>query len=643
MQTIRRLYRYLVSFISLEVIVWGLIDLGRSSFSGEIVGANVSQLASALSLVFVGVPVFLLHWIPAQRSAAKNEEERFSRLRGLFLYGALLATLIPIAQNLLAMLNRGWLQLLQLPLRHAFVGQYQNWVDNLIAIVMNGLFVGYLYAVTRRSWEKPPIDKSFPETRRLYHYIWMLYGLAMTVIGTSQIIQFIFNTGDTIGNAPRANFASGLALLMVGAPIWIASWLRIQKSLTDSDDKHSILRLIVLYLLNLIGIGGILIPSGIILNIVFEYLLGTDFVLAEFLNQINIPISILFPLGGVWLYYRGILKSDDAEMPDATSRLTPRRIYAYLLTLIGLVTTWMGLHLLLSFLIDQSINTPIIESDFLQNRLSAALATLIVGLPLWVINWRPIIKEVSQEGESGDHARRSLIRKTYLYLVLFASVIGVMVTSGGLIFELLKAVLGDPSANLLRKSLMLFEMLSLFSLVLVYHWILLRNDIRLAENYLVERHKQFPVLVLASEIGDFTDNMIEALQRESEALPTAIWLTENGAPDESLSDASAIIIPSAVSANPPEAVRLWLQEFKGVRLVVPVPVENWFWVFGSGNELSRSAKRAAKVIRALAEGEDPQFHGETPVWRIVLYVLAGLVGLPIFFSIASMLFSIIPD
>ena len=37
MQTIRRLYRYLVAFISLEVVLWGLIELaaGRSWFNGR--------------------------------------------------------------------------------------------------------------------------------------------------------------------------------------------------------------------------------------------------------------------------------------------------------------------------------------------------------------------------------------------------------------------------------------------------------------------------------------------------------------------------------------------------------------------------------------------------------------------------------
>ena len=111
MNTIRRLYLYAVAFISLEVITWGLISLARSIFSGGQIGNNAAQLAGALALIFVGLPVFLLHWWLAQRASLADDEERSSRSRAFFLYGALFATLIPVAQNGVALINRIWLQI----------------------------------------------------------------------------------------------------------------------------------------------------------------------------------------------------------------------------------------------------------------------------------------------------------------------------------------------------------------------------------------------------------------------------------------------------------------------------------------------------------------------------------------------------
>lgn len=141
MGTIRRLYVYTVSFISLEVVIWGLIGLVRSMVGGELIGGGTSQLASAISLIAVGVPVFLLHWWLAQRRIG-DEDERFALLRAIFLYAVLLATLIPVTQNILAFLNRVWLQIFDLPVRMAFIGSGQSWVDNSIAAVMNGLMGG---------------------------------------------------------------------------------------------------------------------------------------------------------------------------------------------------------------------------------------------------------------------------------------------------------------------------------------------------------------------------------------------------------------------------------------------------------------------------------------------------------------------
>ncbi len=643
MQTIRRLYRYLVAFISLEVVLWGLIELVRTMFSDEVIGEGVSQLAGGLSLLLVGIPVFLLHWLPAQRSATKDEEERSSRIRAIFLYGALLATLIPIAQNVLALINRLWLQLFRLPLDQAILGGAQNWIENLIAIVMNSLIAGYIYYVIRNNWEEPPTGDSFPETRRLYRYIWVLYFLAMLVGGFTLVLQYTLTIGETLGSGPQARLANGLALLIVGAPLWAVTWLRVQATLDQPDERRSILRLVVLYLLSLIGVGGVLLPAGIVLDAILRASLGENLPLSGFLNEISIPVSALIPLGGVWFYYGRTLSTEIALLPESPRRSGLRRTYFYILGFFGLAAFVMGLHMLLGFLIDLLLGTSTIGDVTLRNRLTAALATLIVGLPLWMQTWRPMVKEASQEGEAGDHARRSLVRKIYLYLVLFASVIGVMVAAGGLIFELLKALLGDPATDLLRKALMLLEMLILFSLVLAYHWNALRIDSHLAARALAERHAAYPVLVLASEIGEFTESIINALQREAASLPVAVHLAENGAPDATLSEAKAVVLPGELSVSPPEALRLWLKDFDGESVVAPTPMERWHWVYGSGRELPRVARQTAKIIRHLAEGEDLPGPADASTWRIVLYVLAGMIGLPLTLGLIGMLLSFVSD
>jgi len=637
MRTIRRLYLYIVSFISLEVVLWGLVGLARSAFAGNQIGSGVSQLAGALSLIFVGVPVFLLHWWLAQRNIHKDDEERFARLRAVFLYGALLVTLIPITQNTLALINRLWLKIFDLSPQLAIFGEAQTWTDNLIAIAMNGLIATYIYSVLRKDWDATPVGDAFPETRRLYRYIWVLYGLAMVVGGLQQVLQYILDLAETFGGGAEETLANGLALLIVGTPLWIFIWQLVQKSLTQLDEKQSMLRMVVLYGLSLIGIGGVLIPAGMILDVILLAILGETLTISGFLSEINNPLSALIPFGGMWVYYGRSLKSAVSSLPDSPHRAGLRRVYFYILSFVGLVSTFFGLNALLSFMVDTLIQTTTWE-DALRSRLAAALATLLVGLPLWVLAWRPMIAETSQEGETGDHARRSLVRKIYLYLVLFAGVMGIMISAGSLIFQLLSALLGDPANNFQRASLMLLEMLVLLILLSVYHWTVLRGDGRMAERSLAARHAEFPVLVLVTEIGDeFTDSVTSALQREAASLPVAVHPVANGIPDETLSEARVVIVPGELAATPPEAIRLWLQGFSGIRLAVPTPTEDWFWVFGSGRAIPSLARQTAKMVRHLAEGEDIPKLQATSAWMVVLYVFGGLIGIPMAFSLLAML------
>jgi hypothetical protein len=639
MRTIRRLYVYLVSFISLEVVVWGLIGLVRSVIGGEKIGSGVSQLASALSLIAVGVPVFLLHWWLAQRTIG-NDEERFSRLRAVFLYAVLLATLIPMAQNVLALINRSWLGIFNLSERMAFIGQGQSWIDNLIGLLVNGIIAAYFFNVVRKDWAATPSGDAFVETRRTFRYIWVIYGLAMVVGGVQQVLHYILNLGETVGGGPGANLANGLALLVIGTPLWIYAWRYIQQTLIEQAEARSTLRLVVLYVLSLIGVGGVLVPAGLFLDVVLQALLGEATTLSKFLTEISDSLSVAIPFGGVWAYYGRTLSMEVAELPDTPRRSGLRRLYYYILAFTGLVTSFLGLNTLVSFIIDSLLDVTA-WGDTLRNRLSGAISTLVVGIPLWIFTWRPMITEASQWGESGDHARRSLVRKVYLYLALFTGVLGVMGSAGSLIFQLLSKLLGDPPDNFDRASLILSGLLVLFIALLIYHWVVLRADSRLAERSLAACHEAYPVLVLVPEIGDFSGEMISILQRELPSLPVVVFTIDNGVPDETLSEAKAVIMPGDVAANPPEAIRLWLQGFDGVRLVAPTYSEGWLWTFGSGRSLSKLVQQTAKMVRYLAEGEAIPEIRETSPWMVVLYVFAGLVGIPLIISLFGLLSDIL--
>ncbi|MCX5859767.1 MAG: DUF5671 domain-containing protein, partial [Proteobacteria bacterium] len=119
----------------------------------KITGLVRAALARGQALVVVGVPVFGFHWLMAQRFARLDMDERASGIRAVFLYGVLLFTLIPVVQNLLALVNRPVLSGFQMQSARAFVGGNQAWSDNTIAILMNLLVAAYFFYILRGDWK----------------------------------------------------------------------------------------------------------------------------------------------------------------------------------------------------------------------------------------------------------------------------------------------------------------------------------------------------------------------------------------------------------------------------------------------------------------------------------------------------------
>jgi len=623
MRTIRRLYFYSVAFISLEVVLWGLIGLLRSIFVPAVIGGSATRLAEALALILVGMPVFGLHWWVAQRDSRREMDEHASGVRAFFLYAVLLSTLIPAIQSFLAVINRLFLDANHLSRLAAVVGSQQTWSDNLIALLMNALLASYFVTVLRTDWKQISQKETIINVRRISRYLWVIYGLLLTVTGVQQILLFILQIPpSTFGSLLRADFINGLALTLVGTPVWVWTWKTVQESLSEPPERESLLRLGLLYALSLAGVITVLTSGGIVLYLLLRQILGEKMLLQTFVQQISGPLSIGVPLAGVWAYYGNWLTRSMSEVPDAPRRSGMRRLYSYILSAIGLGAAFIGLRMVLAFIVDALLGGQA-WGGTLRLSLAAALSTLGVGLPLWLLTWRPMQAEALSSGDAGDHARRSLVRKIYLYLVLFVSVIGGMISAGSLVYLLLKALLGGGATDVLQGSLKALEILALFVLLGIYHGITLGKDGKTAGRALIEKHAAFPTLIFDVENGSFGPAMQTAIQKQTPRLPVTLQLVSQPVSKETTP--LAVILTAGLALDPPETVRKWLGKFNGSRLVVPSAVEGWVWVGSALADLNQ----AALALRQLAEGQKIHQKAAVSGWMIFLYVIAGLFGLEV--------------
>ncbi|HSL44273.1 MAG TPA: DUF5671 domain-containing protein [Anaerolineales bacterium] len=627
MKSIRRLYFYLVAFISIEVVLWGLVGLLRSVVDDTVSG-GADALAQALALILVGVPIFLIHWLWVQRAAARDEEEKTATLRAVFFYAILLATLIPVVQNLLSFIDRALIQGAGLGVSRAFSAfREQTLADNFIAVVMNGIVAAYFWNILRGEWATLPEKENFTEVRRLYRYIWMLYGLLMTVFGAQQVLRFLFYVpGDVLGELGREVVVNGVALLVVGTPIWVYSWRVIQDSLVDPAEMGSNLRLGILYLLALGGVITVITTASMVVNAILTWLLGADWTFRDFIRQIGGPISIGVPLGLVWAYYGYWLNRHIEAAGDRVRQASLKRLYNYILAFIGLVVAFVGVATLFAFIIDMLMGTGILMSESTRGTLATSISSLVVGLPLWLMMWRPMQAEALAQGEMGDHARRSVLRKIYLYLVLFASVIGGMATAVGLVYQLFRAVLtGDPGGDFVNTVLNLIQLLFLFGVVLMYHLNVLRQDGASTADALAEKQSEYSVLVVDSGDG-FVDSVRAALMKLGSKVRVAVTSPE----ERPAGNFNALLLSGSLAVDAPE----WIRSFNGSRIVVQNEAKDLVW--------TDDALQAAQSVQQLAEGQSIQRQklGRSP-WSIVVYVFAALFILQLLFVLLSLGISLV--
>jgi hypothetical protein len=380
----------------------------------------------------------------------------------------------------------------------------------------------------------------------------------------------------------------------------------------------------VFYLLSLGGVITVLSAGGTLLDVILRWAFGEAMTGNEFLQQIGGPISLGVPLAGVWAYYGGWLNHQIQLDEDVTRRAGKKRLYYYILSALGLGAAFIGIALVLSFVIDL-LTSNAFWGDSLRPRLAAAISTLVVGLPLWLMTWRPMQAEAMTEGEMGERARRSTIRRTYLYLALFAGVIGGMVSAVALIYQLVNALLsGDPPDDFVSSVLNAAQLLALFAVLLVYHLNCMRQDSAQAGQTLEERQRGFPVLLIDPGNEAFVKAMKAAMLKHAPDVPLVVKAVSEGAGTE---EAKAVISGVAV-LNSPDGLRKWLQGFSGEKIVVAESTPGWVLI-------ALTPEQAAKSARQAAEGEEVRLARPSAAWSVVQIIAVVIVGMQILFFLLA--------
>ena len=655
MLTVRRIYLYLVAAISLIGVTWAVIGLGRLILSEGIGRGQITGLATWLAVIIVGLPIFLFHWLMAQRLVAKDATERDSIVRRIYLYGVMAAGAAPIVSNIYRLVDNGLLALVGGKRLSYYPYDLTN-AEHLAALVIWIIIWVYVWQLVRTDNRHMAAGGILPTgdnaggIRRLYLVAFSLAGLVMVSWGITGLLQLLMQLAThVVWRSPLANLSTKI---LVGGAVWVIHWMLLQRSFFTGApaEERSVLRKLYLYLtvfvFSVMAVGS----ATTLLKRLIELALGALPAAEPLLSQLSWPVALMVVGAVFWAYHWQVLRQDANQAPEAPRQAGVRRIYAYLVAAIGLAVLLTGVGGLLSILIDILTSPATIGLSYYREQVALFTAMTLVGVPVWFVPWRamqtlavsPSVPSKEDVIESGVEERRSTVRKIYLYLYVFVAALAFFSSVGWFVFHILTALLGaDLPNDFITLVLNALVIALLAAGVWLYHWWAIRHDGQLEQQDQARRLGDISVVVIDGDEGKLGQTIVHQLQHDLPGLQIKpIGLTRRaveamaGQPfTAAVLESAHFIIGSWQALSTPE-VAPSVAAGEAVKLVVPAPAQRWVWAGVWPRSMAYYARQAVHGIKQAIEGEEIAPARDMEIGTI----LAVIGGILLFLFIAGGLF-----
>lgn len=237
-----RFHRYAWTFVGLMLLVVGAsqvletiasVLIGRPGFGGRDAGW-LDPLAFSLSTLLVGAGIFVVHAADARRAirdaAIIGEDDRTTALRATYFGVVILVTLAYVGVTVTS-------SLAELARWGSYPPGDANGLPAFLELVIGPLLVAIPFAVAgwlhwaalrREAGNRSPV--SLAAAVRLALHLAAGVGLAFLAVGAGQLLGRVLEValgGAVAGDFFRTEATWDLALVVVGAVMWIPAWTRI--------------------------------------------------------------------------------------------------------------------------------------------------------------------------------------------------------------------------------------------------------------------------------------------------------------------------------------------------------------------------------------------------------------------------------
>lgn len=500
MQTARRLYIYLLSGISLGVLVAGLSMLltvlleriglgpgGTQLSGGDVVG---QQLTLASALVAVSLPVWLIHWFAAERSVGPDREtasiERTSEVRGLFFAVALGALLLAAGTGVASMLESIVVRLADTDFGSRSIGG-----GLALAVVAGAAWLYHLW-IRSRDWARGPMTGAGAWLPRTYMYVAAFVGLMLLLAGVGGLMGVL---GRLVLDEPPPYkdpnvsswwaypFATALVGIVVGGGVWVGHRLYADRLVRDpgwrgASERPAKLRLAYFAAVLIATSAGTMFllaeAAGNLLAVPLGISDGED--AAQVIGLILLPLLSAVAYAIAWWLHSRWMEAEAVSSGSDERVETEDRLEHYPVALVGLAFSATAVAWIIGVLIDATLGggRALSGGDVWRRELADWIPLALIGIAVWIWRWRRVGDRwaVDPVGEAVSTTRRAM-----LLIALAAGVLAGIAAAGLILYRLFGSIfgisqVGDPVSELSRPVGVLLVAVA----VAAYHAIQLRRD-----------------------------------------------------------------------------------------------------------------------------------------------------------------------
>lgn len=499
MQIARRLYVYLLTGIGLGVLVSGISLLLTTLFEALGLGGGLAlggndralreRLTLATAMTVVALPVWLIHWLAAERSVRPGrpgaDVERSSGVRGLFfalVLGILLLVGVAAAR---ALIEAGGM---------ALAGEgpdFRNPAGDLALFFSAGAAWIYHVGVRTRDWSHGPITGPGAWLPRAYLYLAVFIGLFVMLFGIRDLLDLAGRAivGDpevSFGGEPGAWWAfpltSSVGAIVTGGLVWIGHWwyaarLRASPGPRGASERSSRVRLAffvgVLVLAAGAGIGYLSEATRAVLEALtgVSEASGAGMVTTAIVSLVSAGLfGLTWWIDAAWLRL-------EAAMPDAAVKPDAARwLECYSLALVGLGFGTAGVVELVGLLLDVLLGggQTFAGGDVWRRELAGFLPFAVFGSALWLWQWSRVTRDWSLDPVE---EAASTVRRAALLIVLAVSILSGIVALGIILYRVFGTLFGlDVPGDVVAELSTPIAAVLVAVLVAGYHGAALRRD-----------------------------------------------------------------------------------------------------------------------------------------------------------------------